>query len=73
MFEIQSNDKLRLIKGYMSNNLKLEKHTRTSEWEDTFKLPKLETVKFDGDPRRCQPFIDSFNAAIESSSALCGI
>ena len=72
-FETHSKAQLNLIQKHLNNSLKLENDTRTSKWKDAVKLRKLEIAKFDGDPTKWQPFIDSFNAAIELSNTLSGV
>ena len=72
-FEIHSKAQLNLIQKHLNNSLKLENNARTSKWKDTVKLPKLEIAKFDGDLTKWQPFIDSFNTAIEWSGTLSDV
>lgn len=53
--------------------MKLENDKKISKWKDTVKQQKLDIAKLNGDLTTGQPFIDSFNAAMESSYFLTGV
>ena len=73
MHEINQKARLNALQKFVNKNAATKVDNKSTRGHDNIKLPKLEISKFSGDPTTWQPFIDSFNAAVNNSRSLSNV